>query len=182
EAVAELLRKIHGSQALLSMLKRLGKKPFSPGVILEEIHERRKRFPHRVDQLEDTLSFLTRTAGQIQFAPRVVCHCDVNHNNWLLGDDGHLYLIDWDNAVVADPALDLGMLLYSYLERKDWAKWCQRYGLELNEDLRQRMHWYTMAQVVLFMFWHRERGETGKEEHMRRYLFRLNRDVPVSFW
>ena len=46
----------------------------------------------------------------------MVCHGDVNHNNWLLTEDNQLYLIDWDGAMIADPAIDLGdaaLLVYS---------------------------------------------------------------------
>lgn len=180
EAVVALLRKIHRSEALLTMMKRLGKKALTPDLILEKIAERKNMLPGGDEILEETLSFLNTAVRDIQFAPRVVCHCDVNHNNWLLTDEGHLYLVDWDNAMVADPALDIGMLLYRYIARKDWHEWCERYGLELNENLRKRMHWYTTAQTVLFMFWHRERGEVEKEKQMHEYLRQLNRTIPAG--
>jgi thiamine kinase-like enzyme len=176
EAVAQLLRRIHRSEALLAMLKRLGKKALTPNVILEKTSEQIKTASFQKRAAEEALSFLRETVGQVQFAPRVVCHGDVNHNNWLLDEDGNLYLIDWDNAIVADPVLDVGALLYEYVEKSGWRKWLERYGLEINAELQLRMHWYTTAQVVLFMLWHRERGERKEAERLNQRLLRLNRE------
>ena len=39
-----------------------------------------------------------------------VVHGDVNHNNWLLSDRMNLP-VDWEGAMIADPAIDIGMLL-----------------------------------------------------------------------
>lgn len=176
EAVAELLQKIHRSEPLLAMLKRLGKKALTPNVILENIAERISATSFQKRAAEEAFSFLRETVGQIQFAPRVVCHGDVNHNNWLLSEDGSLYLIDWDNAIVADPVLDVGTLLHEYVEKSGWRKWLERYGLEINTELQLRIHWYTTAQVVLFMLWHREREERKEAGRFYQRLLRLNRE------
>lgn len=176
-AVAHLLQRIHQSEALLEMLKRLGKKALTPHVILEELVRRKKAASSGDEAVEEALSFLYGTVGLVQFSQRVVCHCDINHNNWLLGEEGSLYLIDWDNAVIADPALDLGTLLYEYVEKSRWRSWLERYGIEINEDLQLRMHWYTTAQVVMFMFWHRNRGEGKEAERLYQRLLRLNREA-----
>ena len=37
-----------------------------------------------------------------------------------LDENNQLYLIDWDGAVVADPAIDIGTLLYWYIPRESW--------------------------------------------------------------
>jgi thiamine kinase-like enzyme len=177
-AVVDLLKKIHQSDALLEMLKRLGKKPLTPSVILDELYNRITVFNPSEDRvISKAVSFLEKTADRVHCGKRVVCHCDVNHNNWLLSDSGELYLIDWDNAMVADPALDLGTLLYEYVEKSDWRSWLERYGEELNENLLLRMHWYTTAQVVKFILWHQKRLESREAEKMYLRLIRLNREA-----
>jgi thiamine kinase-like enzyme len=103
----------------------------------------------------------------------VVCHCDVNHNNWLLSDSGELFLIDWDGAMIADPALDLGMLLYSYIPYEKWEQWLEVYGQVLDDDLERRMHWYVLAQTISSFFWYKKKGqskETAQFEHKIKEL------------
>jgi spectinomycin phosphotransferase len=39
--------------------------------------------------------------------PRVLCHTDLHHNNLLVDDQGHLWLLDWDDAAFAPPEHDL---------------------------------------------------------------------------
>lgn len=80
----------------------------------------------------------------------VVCHADVNHNNWVLSSKGDLYLIDWDGALVADPALDIGILLYLYIPQTNWVEWLDHYGIMLDDQLSKRMHWYVVAQSIFF--------------------------------
>ena len=36
-----------------------------------------------------------------------------------LDENNQLYLIDWDGAMVADPAIDIGNLLYWYIPRDE---------------------------------------------------------------
>ena len=128
-AVAELLRKIHRSDALLEMLKRLGKSALTPMALLEKVDSIKRTFPFVPKVVETAVSFLQHSVAELSFADRAVCHSDINHNNWLLNEDGHLYLIDWDNAVEADPVLDLSMLLYQYIDKSEWSKWLKSYGL-----------------------------------------------------
>ena len=62
--------------------------------------------------IQTSLQYLRTHLPTYKLEDYVVCHGDVNHNNWLLSDHQQLYLIDWDGAMIADPALDLGALLY----------------------------------------------------------------------
>ncbi|WP_318245606.1 phosphotransferase family protein [Halobacillus yeomjeoni] len=159
--VAALLSKIHHSSELLDMLMRLGKHPLSPDEVLKDLIENQK-YIDRVDsriEIHKAIKFLENKVDNIHHDKHVVCHCDTNHNNWLLSSYNQLYLIDWDNAMVADPALDLGMLLYSYIPEEDWEKWLMEYGIEPNSHLYERMIWYATSQALSFIQWHQMRGE-----------------------
>lgn len=158
EPVAKLLRKIHQSQPLLSMLKRLGKSPLRPESILAGIDSILDQEIVRHAAVERALFFLRQNLLLIESNETAVCHCDINHNNWLINDSGRLYLIDWDGAMIADPAIDLGMLLYSYIPRDQWRDWLERYGLELDAGLELRMKWHSITQLLSSIQWHKNKN------------------------
>ncbi|SDN74207.1 MULTISPECIES: phosphotransferase family protein [Halobacillus] len=159
--VANLLSKIHHSTELLDMLMRLGKHPLTPDEVLRDIKENQKVLD-QVDpriEIHQAIKFLEKHAHHVHHDVHVVCHCDTNHNNWLLSSKDQLYLIDWDNAMVADPALDLGMLLYNYIPEDHWNVWLKEYGIYPDSHMFERMKWYSVSQALAFIQWHQMRGE-----------------------
>lgn len=174
EQVAGLLKKIHTSEPLLSMLRRLGKKPVTTAEILNRLAEQAKgRTETRA--LRQAINFLKDTAELAEYPKKMVCHSDINHNNWLLGhEEKNLYLVDWDQAVIADPAMDLAMLLYWYVEEDQWEDWLGLYGLEFNRSLQLRLIWHMVAMTLRFMFWHQEHAEMKKIILFEKDLLWLN--------
>ncbi|WP_409289883.1 phosphotransferase [Peribacillus sp. SCS-37] len=167
ENVAKLLYKIHQSHPLLNMLKRMGKIPLKPEILLEEIKSGLAPSLAEDEIIRQALEFLECKVGFVTCDDWVVCHSDVNHNNWLLTQDEELYLIDWDGAMIADPAIDLGMLLYWYIPKHGWAEWLELYGMELSPELELRMKWYVVCQTILSIQWHlsKERFEESSHWH-----------------
>ena len=152
----QLLDKV--SKALLDMLKRLGKEPLDPGALLSQLKQAVFAVRQFSPLIQEGLAYLEAHVDQVQFGEKVVCHCDVNHNNWLLSEDNQLYLIDWDGAMIADPAMDLGPLLYHYVEEPAWDSWLGMYGMKLTEGLRLRMAWYMLSETITFIAWHKSKG------------------------
>ena len=148
--VAHLLGKIHHSSELLDMLTRMGKKPVDPEKMLLDLKQ--KVFESRLAAfpvvLHQVLKYLQDKLRFMYGVKQVVCHCDLNHNNWLLSQVGQLYLIDWDNAQIGDAAIDLGMLLHWYIPEADWADWLKSYDIDNNNYLLTRMHWYVMIELI----------------------------------
>jgi thiamine kinase-like enzyme len=157
ESVAKLLKKIHSSTALLGMLTRLGKSPLQPETLLHMIEEELDSDLKHQQAVIQSIDFLKKEVANIHCEEKTVCHCDVNHNNWLLSENNQLYLIDWDGAMIADPAIDLGMLLYWYIPKEEWPNWVDRYGIELSDDLMLRMKWYVIAQTLTSIQWHKNK-------------------------
>ncbi len=154
EQVARLLKKIHESEPLVFMLARLGKEVVTPERFLNGILDKMGTLHSELDVVvKKAVSFLTRTVHLVKTHLKRVCHTDLNHNNWLLDEDDQLYLVDWDQAIIADPALDLALILNWYVEHKDWKDWLEGYGWSLTPHLQLRMHWYMVAQTLLFYFW-----------------------------
>jgi thiamine kinase-like enzyme len=177
ETVAQLLHKIHHSKELLDMLTRLGKEPVEPGTILDDIKKGMALDLLSLEVIQKSLDFLLQEMPNVKYKDKVVCHCDLNHNNWLLSHSNELFLIDWDGAVIADPAIDLCMLLYWYIPEQDWQDWLSTYGIELTDDLRQRMHWYVIAQTILSVQWYHQKNIEKEKLNWLNYLERL---LPVE--
>lgn len=173
KAVARMLGKIHRSTELLTMLKRIGKQPLLPEQIMSELHQQMDGEMKANQIIRQALAYLKLHVEEVLHDDKVVCHSDVNHNNWLLSEQDELYLIDWDGAVVADPALDLGLLLYWYIPSSDWDNWLQEYGITYTDDLGKRMKWYVISQTVLSIIWHRTRGRYEEAENWIQYLFKV---------
>lgn len=162
--VASLLQKIHHSSELLYMLMRLGKKPFTPDESLKKIKQQIiDNMLHRLDkEVSLSLSYLEILLPVTKNQKQVVCHGDLNHNNLLLTDDSQLYLIDWDNAMIADPMIDIGFILKWYIPKADWDEWLIQYGITKDGNTIKRMYWYLLLDALNYLAWHTERKELDK--------------------
>lgn len=170
--VAKLLKKIHESRPLLSMLERLGKVAYKPEIMLADVMSLKDDV--LVDEsIQQAIQFLQSELPHVQHDRWTVCHGDVNHNNWLLSDNDEIYLIDWDGATIADPALDLGPLLYWYVPKNEWVRWLEQYGCELTDDLRLRMKWYVLAHTIISIEWHESKSRFQEMNFWLTYLQKL---------
>lgn len=152
ERVARLMAKIHSSKPLLNMLKRLGKQPVSPAAMLSDIKRRLAVMEH-IHDVQEAWAFLEADVPDLDESRLVVCHSDVNHHNWLLSEEDELFLIDWDGAMIADPAMDAGALLFGYVKPEQWEEWLAHYGVILTPELFHRLKWYAVIQLLFSIEW-----------------------------
>lgn len=170
---AQLLRKIHVSKPLLSMLKRMGKTAYEPSHMLADIETKLDQQMRSKRIVIQSIAFLKNELPHIICEEWAVCHGDVNHNNWLLSDRDELFLIDWDEAMIADPALDLGLLLNWYIPRAEWPAWLEKYGVQLTPSLELRMTWYTIASTLISLQWHKDKNRLEEMKHWLDFLNNL---------
>ncbi|MFA9559079.1 phosphotransferase family protein [Evansella sp. AB-rgal1] len=156
--VARLLSKIHRSEELIDMFKRLGNRPLTPKCLLENMKERIKHLQIQDPYMLQGIQWLGKKIDGLEDCKHVVCHADLNHNNWMMSEE-NLYLIDWDGAIIADPALDIAPLLYLYIPQGEWEAWLGEYGVDNNDGLMYRLRWYMVAQCVESMLWRWQRQE-----------------------
>jgi len=170
--VSELLKRIHGSQELLHMLMRLGKKPIDPDERHAALKKRLFTEMKAMEQKEisEALIYLNTFLPAVRDQQMVVCHGDLNHHNLILTEDEQVYLIDWDNAMIADPAADLGVMLRTYIPLSEWRSWLERYGIAEKEQLLPRMFWYLLLDGLHYILWHKRRNE---EKQLRKRLLDL---------
>ncbi|SFE95508.1 phosphotransferase family protein [Alteribacillus iranensis] len=152
--VARLLSKIHTSSELLDMFKRIGNEPLTPYTITEELQNQFLTFGAAHSDVTTALEYLISHRSKVAPRRMVVCHSDINHNNWMINSSNELYLIDWDGAAVADPAFDLGLLLYEYVPRMEWKQWLHNYGVSLTADLERRMYWYVISHTLYHVLYY----------------------------
>ncbi|MDQ0220308.1 phosphotransferase [Peribacillus cavernae] len=180
EQVAKLLQKIHKSEPLLSMLKRLGKSPLRPESILTQIETSLDQDVVKIPAVNQAVAFLQNHILLVECDELVVCHGDVNHNNWLISDEEALFLIDWDGAIIADPAIDLGVLLHSYIPKKDWRAWLGRYGRTLDAGLEMRMKWHVIAQALSSIQWHKDKNRLEEMDRLVQHIHSILQDDQES--
>lgn len=173
DAVAKLLSKIHQSKDLLEMLKRMGKRPLLPESMLKQLEEYFQKWTFQQNDIDMALDFLREELPYIQCEEKVVCHCDINHNNWLLSNEEQLYLIDWDGAMISDPAIDIGMLLYWYIPRSEWESWLSLYGLTYTTYLHRRMRWYVISQTLFSIQWFKDKNNEKEIAYWIKYIKKI---------
>ncbi|MGE0228511.1 MAG: phosphotransferase family protein [Dehalococcoidia bacterium] len=125
----------------------------------------------------DTLCAAFLDAGGSAGAPRVLVHGDVDGRNVLLDGAGALAgVIDYSDAMLADPALDFACILndwsWAFLERV-----LAHYPLEVDPDLRRRTTFYI---TVGPLFEVREGAATGDRGLRGRGLAKLARRAQSS--
>ncbi|MFC2948694.1 phosphotransferase [Virgibacillus sediminis] len=180
--VAELLHKIHHSSELLHMLMRLGKKPVSSDESFDMIKARLANTNHAYGEQEISRAVwnLEKLLPITRNQKKVVCHGDLNHNNLLITKEGDLFLIDWDNAIIADPATDYAMILKWYIPRDNWDSWLENYGVTMDKDTVGRMYWYLLLDALQYLSWHEERKEPVKVQERIENIVELNEQISSS--
>ncbi|WP_246050160.1 phosphotransferase family protein [Aquibacillus sediminis] len=177
--VAKMLSKIHHSSELLDMLMRIEVNPINPNQMLASLKQQIKEdgVTNARIEIHQALKYLDRMTPYINSNHQVVCHCDMNHNNWLLSNDDQLYLIDWDNARVGDPAMDIGTILLEYIPEDEWDDWLDHYGATKDQHLLNRMYWYLIVRTITYYIWNGQKGKNKEAAHQLNELKRLIKKV-----
>ena len=110
--------------------------------------------------------------GGTDDAPHLLVHADVSGSHILLDGDGRLAgVIDFADAVVADPALDFAGLLYdcswAFLERVI-ARYEDETGRPVDPDLRRRVRFYIDVAPLFGVRYGAEAGDPETERADRR--------------
>lgn len=165
--VAQLLSRIHNSENLRRMLIRVGGQKVRPRDFLQAYQRNLPADLRDHAFLNNVYHHLMETIPSAEEEQLRVCHGDIYRKNWLLSDENRLYLVDWDSAMLCDPALDLGVLLCQYVDRDGWADWLTHYGLELSDELIQKMTWYAAMNYLTQV----------KDHHRRTHFHKMNQDI-----
>lgn len=165
--VAQLLCRIHTSEPLRSMLSRVGGEEITPQKLMRNYEDELPSDLKNHPLLNSIFNKLRIEALMMKSDTPKVCHGDIYQKNWLLSDQNRLYLVDWDSAMLADPAMDLSMLLFQYVEREDWNDWLEHYGVIATDELIERILWYASMNYLI---------QTKRHHHESRF-YEMNKDI-----
>lgn len=166
--VINLLSRIHNSELLFKMLKKVGGKTYLPRHMLMNYRMHQDRSLIDYSLLGDVYAYLSNHIPEVLESDLAVCHSDVSRKNWLLSETDKLYLVDWDAAMISDRKLDLGMLLTQYVPETEWSGWLREYGLVLTPKARKDIKWYGMMIYLLSInTYAKEKDYTMRDEYMR---------------
>ena len=147
--VIRILQHLHGSKSLKSMLERMDGKESSAFDFLSEYA---RELPQELKSnlyLMGVFRYLEDHLPSFHPVYYAACHGDAIHNNWLLSTDEQVYLVDWDHSVLADPALDIGMILGQYISPQYWELWLKLYDPTGSDNLYERAYWYAGMNLLM---------------------------------
>lgn len=168
--VAQLFAKIHTSETLKRMLQRVGGIVYYPEDMLSQYVS---ELPFELLEQELLYRVIETLKKTVPYTPNenlTVCHGDVYRKNWLLSDTNHLYVVDWDSAMIADPIYDLAMLLSKYVPEEEWGEWLSSYGVEHTMELDKRLKWYAVLIDLQFIS---ELHKDSRYQRMNEILHQL---------
>lgn len=149
EAVIQLIKDIHESTFLLNRLKFVEGKVCRPLDLIDLYFQDLAPSLHThlffnkiISHLEDSID------DDFYDVDYVVCHGDLNHNNFLVDSDQQLFLVDWDNVRIADPISDITLLLCQYYNPSEWMDWFELYDFEITESFSKRVTWYSLMSCL----------------------------------
>ncbi|MGX7109244.1 phosphotransferase family protein [Facklamia miroungae] len=147
--VIDLIRSIHQNDSLLNLLKRANAQESSPKDLLQDYYQGLPISLQSHTYFNQIIATMTQMIDSDFFTiDYCICHGDLNHNNFLLTDEKHLYLVDWDNVKIADPLFDICYLLCHYFSPKDWMSWFELYQFPLSDSFQKRVKWYSLLACL----------------------------------
>lgn len=149
EPVIRLIHSIHHNEPLLALLKRIQAHEYTPLDLIDLYYQdlpvslqNHHFFNQVVFQMQQMID------SDLLEVPFVICHGDLNHNNFLMTAQNHLYLVDWDNVKIADPLFDICFLLCRYYPPSRWNEWFQIYDFKKSDSFTKRVKWYSMLACL----------------------------------
>lgn len=91
------------------------------------------------DEVDQNIQHLKDQVEQFTGRGLVASHNDPCNANWLVAQDGKIYLLDYELMSLEDPAIDLGAILWWYYPPECRTEFISMAGYKDSEDFRERM-------------------------------------------
>ncbi len=148
--IVKILNRLHQSDILKRLLARVGGEEISELDLLTEYERDLATDLKNHPLLEKAYHFLLSSLPLSYTEDEIrVCHADLVNKNILLSDDGELFIVDWDTAVLMDYLYDIGQLISRYIEKEDWEDWATDNDLSFDKNEKERINWYVIINLLL---------------------------------
>lgn len=170
--IANILKKVHESERLKRLLAKVGGQQISAVDLLAEFEINLAPDLENHPVLVSTYHYLLRELplGYTDADIRV-CHGDISSENMLLSDDGELFVVDWDTAVLTDYLYDIGQLFARYIEKEDWMRWANKNNMNFTRNEIKRVKWYAFINMLLDIKYAHHKTRYNK---MNELILKLN--------
>lgn len=145
ERVAEIVRAVHHHSRLQQSLPLVHDTGYQNAAAraLSKLRQQWERYKLQVRSaiqvVEDGLAQLASGIANIRGSGLVASHNDICNANWIVGEEGRWYLIDFEAIAWDDPARDLGALLWWYYPPAMWPRFLNLVGYPDDAAFRSRM-------------------------------------------
>lgn len=169
--IPQILKKVHNSQKIKKIMKAQGYKEETADRLLLNLKQLMNEELRRNNDIVDAVLYLENNLPKkdIEYSP---CHADLHNDNWLLSDKNKLFLVDWEEVILGDPAIDISFILYRYIPQEQWISWLNIYGQELTLSYKKRLKWYIIFQTIIMVIWYNEKKQFS---NMNSWLVFLNK-------
>ena len=124
EQFASAIRQVHQNNELKQVLTKPSSSLYSLAGLdalarLQQNWEWYKpQVPEAAGFVDESIDYLRQQVMEFQGTGLVASHNDICNANWIVSNDGRLYLIDLESMSLDDPAVDLGATLWWYYPPK----------------------------------------------------------------
>lgn len=178
QEVIDLIKFYQSSDHLLILLKRVGGIEMSPIDLIDLYF---KELPNSLltnNFLNQVVQHLEHTLDNDFYrVTPTICHGDLNHNNFLMSNEDHLYLVDWDNVRIADPLSDITYLLVHYFDTDEWMHWFQRYQFPYSDSFYKRVKWYSMLNCLFII---KHYFQEGRQYRTNEFILKLKQLLKIE--
>jgi len=142
---AQIIRDTHRSDRLKRILPERTTRLYKD-VGLESINRVEQRWkkyrsqvPRTTEYVDEKIVYLKEEVSIFPGSGLVASHNDICNGNWLISNNGIIYLLDYEGMSLEDPALDIGAILWWYYPPEMRNEFLEINGHDQDESFRNRM-------------------------------------------
>jgi aminoglycoside phosphotransferase (APT) family kinase protein len=91
---------------------------------------------------------LREMSRELKATRLVPTHGDPNNKNFVMLNEVHALLVDWDDLGLSDPFRDVGQILWWYVPPPGWPAFLDRLHLDSDAEAMRSLYWWVGAESL----------------------------------